>query len=372
LDHWLQVCWRPDRGLIVGFRPDLAVYMLTRDNASARRAGALSSTSKDRIADEQMSLCFLPTPHEMIAKVFNKLRYVASRAPHYSEFHRIANFAGNLEALKVAYANGSPEKRNDLLRQFNSIVDQLTMPNGVTKTTYADRLEPSLSAVLSAIQLTHSEIRVLDLPASTGAASLRSLAQLQERYRVTSYVLGDMYHTILYDPRRRCVFDEQGNLIQVAFTRLFFSLYRVGVSGNRYHLLTAALAFPHRLIAWYLRKHYPFRPDTLHRRLLVVHPEVEQLLGQRLFSLQEMDVFRPLPGRYDLILSFHLLHRNYFPPDAVTNGVKNLAASLSEGGLLIVGNTESTVALQKRDHSLTFRLREGNWRSLGIDQQSLI
>ena len=44
------------------------------------------------------------------------------------------------------------------------------------------------------------------------------------------------------------------------------------------------------------------------------------------------------PGRYDLILSFNLLQRSYYPPDIIEAGVQNLAASLCEGGLLIIGN----------------------------------
>ena len=296
---------------------------------------------------------------------WSMLRYIASRVPHYTEMHRISNFAGNLEQLKVAYAASSPEAKADLSDQFDSIVDQLTMPNGVTKTTYSKRLASSLSAVLSAIKLTRSEIRVLDLPASTGHASLQCFAQLQETYRVISYVLGDMYHTVLYDPHQKCIFDEKGNLLQVAFKRLFLSIYRVGVLGDRYTFLTAVLAFPHSIMTWYLRKRYPFKLRDGYRRLLLVHPEVEALLGQGVFSMREMDVFRAIPGRYDLIVSFHLLHCNYFSPDEISIGVKNLAASLTEGGLLIMGNSEAVVALQKQDNSLIPRLREGNWRSLG-------
>ena len=316
----------------------------------------------------------VPRLWRRLSKTFlSGLRYVVSRVSHYSEFHRIANFAGNLEGVKVAYATGSPEAKADLSRQFDSIVDQLTMPNGVTKETHANRLEPSLRAVLSVVQLLRSNIRVLDLPASTGAASIRSISQLQERYHVTSYVLGDMYHAILYDPVRQCVFDEKGNLLQVAFRFCFFSLHRVGVSGDRYTRLTVTLAFPHSVIAWYLRKRYCFSPnDVSYRRLLVIHPEIEQLLGQSAFRLQEMNVFQPISGSYDLILSFHLLHRNYFPPDAIFIGITNLAASLSEGGLLVIGNSESFAVLQKHDGSLVPKLREGNWRSLGIDCQVLM
>lgn len=308
----------------------------------------------------------------LLKKLWSELRSLASAIPHYSELHRIANFAGNLEHLKATYATSSSETKVKLSRQFDSIVDQLTMANGVTKETYANRLEPSLSAVLSAVPLSRSEIRVLDLPASTGAASLRSLAQLQERYRVTSYVLADKYQTILYDRARQCIYDEAENLLQVGFKLLFFSLHRVGTAGDRYTPVMKALALPHSVMAWFLRKRYPFRASDMYRRLLVVHPEAEQLLDRGVFHLQEMDVFQPISGRYDLILSFHLLNLWYFQEDAITTGIKNLAASLSDGGLLVVGNSESFVAFQKQGGSLVPRLREGNWQSLGIARCCLI
>jgi hypothetical protein len=42
----------------------------------------------------------------------NKMRYVASRVAHYSEFHRIAHSAGNLDPLKVAHANSGAEAKS--------------------------------------------------------------------------------------------------------------------------------------------------------------------------------------------------------------------------------------------------------------------
>jgi hypothetical protein len=282
--------------------------------------------------------------------------WATSRVACYSGFHRIADFAGNLEQLKVAYATSGREARAELLQQLDSIVDQLAMPNGVTKTTHADRLGRILSAVLSAVHLPHSEIRVLDLPASTGIASLECLALLNEKFRVTSYLLGDLYHRVLYDPRRCCIFDEQGNLLQVAFKRLFFSLYWAYEFSNRYTFSTACLTFPRNVIAWYLRKRYHFEPGNAYRELLIVHPKVERVLGCGVCRLEKMDVFEPIAGRYDLILSFNLLQRSYFPADAIETGTKNLAASLSEGGLLIIGNEwESFRAFQKQDGLLVSR-----------------
>jgi hypothetical protein len=251
--------------------------------------------------------------------------------------------------------------RSQLSRQFDSIVDALVMPNAVTKTTYASRVAPSLARVLSAVRLPRSEIRVLDVPSSTGIASLQNLAILRTNYRVTSYVLGDKYHEIVYDPRRRCVFDGQGHLLQVAFQKKYFSIYRGHVSGNEHTMLSTCLLFPHSVVAWYLRKRCRFNPEAAYQRLLVIHPDVEALLGQSPFDLQEMDVFRPIPGDYELILSFNLLQRNYFPAHLIRSGVDNLAASLTEGGVLVMGNTESFVALQKQDGVLIPRLEEGDF-----------
>jgi hypothetical protein len=128
------------------------------------------------------------------------------------------------------------------------------------------------------------------------------------------------------------------------------------------------LATPHRLIAWYLRKRFRFNPDAQNKRLLVVHPAVEQLLGKSAFSLQEIEVFQPIPDRYELILSFNLLSHYYFTSDAISVGVRNLAASLTEGGFLILGNWQSVAAFQKSEGSLIVRFRKGNWESLGVPE----
>ena len=288
-------------------------------------------------------------------------RSAASVIGHCSEIHRIKHFAGNLEHLKLCYATTGADVRDELGQQFDLIVDQLTMPNGVAKSTFPRRLEHSVRAAISSVQLLRSEIRVLDLPSSTAIASLDSLALLRERYRVASYVLGDLYHSILYDPYRKCIFDERGNLLQVAFRRLFFSLYRVGASGHRQPFLRECFAFTHGAMAWYLRKRYPFDPDNVYRRILVVHPELERVLGQEVFRLEVMDVFQSIPGCYHLILSFHLLQRSYFSPGVIEIGVKNLAAALSEGGLLIMGGGELFFVLQKQDGLLISRVRHGSF-----------
>ena len=138
--------------------------------------------------------------------VRRRLWYATNRITHYTELHPIAYFAGNLEQVKVAYATSRNRKTKTTFRaNSDSILHELNVANGVAKTTYFNRLGNSLSTVLSTVQLPHLAIRVLDLPSSSGISSLQSLALLRERYRVTSYVLGDRYHRLLYDPRHSCI-----------------------------------------------------------------------------------------------------------------------------------------------------------------------
>ncbi|PWB83560.1 MAG: hypothetical protein C3F11_05945 [Methylocystaceae bacterium] len=280
---------------------------------------------------------------------------------NYRKSHRIENFAGNLEQLNAAYREGSDDVKAEIRRQFDRIVDGLVMPNGVKKTTYSDRLSHLIAEILTAVRLPQQELRVLDLPSSAGAPSLQISELLQENYRITSYVLGDLYHCILHDARRCCIFDEHGNLLQVAFRKFYFSIYKGHKCGDQYTFISTCLLLPHSIAAWCLKKLYRFDPGAECRRLLVVHPEVEQHLGRGIYHLEVMDIFQPIPDNYDVILSFNLLQKNYFPPAVIAAGIANLASSLTEGGLLVLGDTDSFWALQKQDGSLITRLRKGDF-----------
>jgi hypothetical protein len=284
------------------------------------------------------------------------LPYAVGFLAKYGRTHRLERFAGQLERVKCAYRADDGSRRAALAAQFDAIVDALVMPNGVKKTTYAGRLGEIVSSALAAAgSLLPAEIRVLDVPSSTGVASLQSHALLSARHRISAYVLGDLYHGILYDPRRRCVFDERGNLLQVAFNERYFSVYRGHAAGENSTLISNWLLAPHSLASWFLRRRYRFEPGAHNVRELVMHPEVERLVGAGVFRVEQMDVFQPIPcedAGYDLILSFNLLQPNYFPAPIIARGMGNLAAALKEGGVLAVGNTERFEILRRHEGKL--------------------
>lgn len=276
--------------------------------------------------------------------------YVVGFLARYRRTHSAANFAGSLAELKADYLEAPAERRPALSARFDAIVDGLVMPNGVRKTTYFRRQEEILARILAheGCTLNAGAIRVLDVPSSAGTDSLRSYAVISRRCQIASYVLGDLCFDIVYDPRRRCVFDEEGNLLQVGLGERFFSIWRAHSAGDVFTWLTGLLLLPLELYAWYLKKRYPYTESERNIRIRVVHPDVEALLSEGVLRLAKMDVFRPIDGTYDLILSFNLLQPNYFPPDRIAVGMENLGRALDEGGLMVMGNTESFVVLRKR------------------------
>lgn len=287
--------------------------------------------------------------------------YALHFARHYNDYYKAEYFAGNLDDLVERYRTADADARSSLDVTFDRIADGLVMPNGVRKTTYINRLSQTITDVLSNVSLPRREIRILDVPSSTGAATIHNINLIKERYSVQSYILGDLYHKILYDPRRGCVFDEAGNLLQVAFKRWYFGINKAHKSGDQYTLLSAMMLMPHSVAAWLLVRLYRFQPDQRYKELLLIHPRVELLLHDGICRLEVVDVFKPIPGSYDLILSFNLLQRNYFSSDVIASGVANLTEALADGGLLVTGNTESFWAVQKDGSSLVTRLRKGTF-----------
>jgi hypothetical protein len=272
------------------------------------------------------------------------LFYIAT----YNETHDPGNFAGNLVVMHQQYSSCSADEKEKLAKQFYKIMDSLVMPNGVQRTTDSMRQHRILAKVLAdeRCRPQKSAITVLDVPSSSGVAALDSFEMLSQYYTIRAYALGDLWFHLHYDLARECVFDEDFNLLQVRLGKRFFSIHRGHRSGDVYTPLTGALLFPHDVVAWYLKKKYVY--STKCQTVPLIHPDVDARLKRGDFSLRRMDVFKGIGEHYDLILSFNLLQRNYFPQEQIPRGVANLTDALNEQGFLIMGNDESCSVAQKR------------------------
>ena len=69
--------------------------------------------------------------------------------------------------------------------------------------------------------------------------------------------------------------------------------------------------------------------------------------------MSKCDVLAPIEDQFDLILSFNLLQKNYFPDRQIAQGVRNLGRCLNEGGVLVLGDTTTFTVYRKLGEGLT-------------------
>jgi chemotaxis methyl-accepting protein methylase len=79
------------------------------------------------------------------------------------------------------------------------------------------------------------------------------------------------------------------------------------------------------------------------------------------FRLQKMDALEKIDETFDIVLSFNLLLKRYFPREKLTRGVENLAEALNEDGLLIIGNNDVFSIARKRHGKLVEIERSGDF-----------
>jgi len=289
--------------------------------------------------------------------------YFLSYIAGYEKNHRLSNFAGNLLHVKEEYLRRSGNERKVLSDQFNAIVDGLVLKNGVKKTTYSMRHRRILSEVLGEkkFRIKKEELRVLDVPSSVGTSSLDNYEILSKDYKIGSYVLGDLYFKIYYDAERGCVYDEDGNLLQKKFKKRFIDIYRPLTSGESYNILAHCLLLPFNLMSWYFKKKYGCADTNLYHPIMLLHPDVEQRLKDGTFDIRKIDVFENINEQFDMIISFNLLQKNYFPEKLIRRGIENLTNALNEGGLLIIGNTVSFSVSMKTKGELVLMEKKGDF-----------
>jgi len=302
---------------------------------------------------------------ERIVRVFQAtdipyfLHYVAS----YKKNHCSNNFAGNLLFVKEQYLRNAGNDRQKLSDHFNTIIDNLVMPNGVKKTTYPMRQDRILSSILEdkSCGIAKEHLKVLDIPSSAGTASLNIYEVLTKYYRVSTYVLGDLYFKIYYDSKRGCIYDEEWNLLQKRFKRQFFNIYQAHISADVFHFAPYYLLLPFRLVAWYLKKKFKHTAGASAYPIMLLHPDVERRVGEGVFSIRKINVFENIGEQFDLIISFNLLQKNYFPEALIQKGMNNLKNALSENGLLIMGDTVSFSVSIKKDGELVLIMKQGDF-----------
>lgn len=286
--------------------------------------------------------------------------YALSYAARYQDSFDARNFAGELLHLHDEYRAADAELRIRLQPRIAEVLDALVLPNGVKKTTYPMRHSAAIAAFLQVTEFSSGRsIRVLDVPSSTGISSITTYQLLRDRFKIDAYVLGDLAHRVYWDLDRQCIFDDEWNLLQVKAGDRFFSIYRGHASGDVSPVLAKLWLYPIHWRANRLVRRYAPNPSKSMQAVLLVHPDVERMMDEGIVSVQRMNVFEAGEESFDLVVSFNLLQRNYFPSSAIQRGLDSLASRIRDGGYLITGNTESFAIMRKKRNALLDIQRNG-------------
>jgi len=281
--------------------------------------------------------------------------YVMSYLAKYKDDHMPDRFVGSLLSIMEEFNESVAGDQAYLLKRYDAVMDSLVLENGVKKTSYSDRHHDIVGRIIQMkkFDLYKESIRILDLPSSTGIASIRSIEQINKKYFVESYVLGDQYHSVLMDPSGKYIFDCSGNLLQVLEDDQFFSIYLPHAYGDVYNWISRSLLWPHIKKARSLQRIYRFDSVESYEKIMLIHPLVQEAASVGRFSIKEMDVFEPIDGVFDLIISFNLLQKNYFDSKTIECGLANLKNALSDGGILVLGAENNIFSVFRKDGSNT-------------------
>ena len=148
------------------------------------------------------------------------------------------------------------------------------------------------------------------------------------------------------------MFDEEGHLLQVRTDQGFVSVHRPFVMGNEQSSLVRFLMSSLDRRRRALQEQFPWQADRDYTRVRLLHPEVERAIVDGRLQVRTCDVLKPIEGQFDLILSFNLLQKNYFPDAQIAQGVENLGRCLNEGGVLVLGDTTTFTVYRKLGESL--------------------
>lgn len=290
--------------------------------------------------------------------------YVGSYLASYRARYGPDRFAGSLPALVDEYHRSAGPARDVLAWRFHDVLDSLVLPNGVRKTTWPRRHQHAVEAFLARADRPPdgTALRVLDLPCSSGAASLDTRALLERCYGIRAWVLADLCMEVRLDADRGCVYDAAGELLQVRTRRGFFAVHRPHAGGDAFSTLSALALLPFTVRSAYLRRRHRLRPEQPLVPLRLLHPDVEAEVKTGRFTAREMDVFRlDGAGEFDLVFSFNLLQRSYFTEPEIEQGLRSVTGVMAEGGFLLWGNTESFGIARKLDGRLQTLQQDGNW-----------
>ncbi len=236
---------------------------------------------------------------------------------------------------------------------YDSVVEQLRMPNGTWKFTCRGRfaaLDQLVLGLLGERFARGTRLSVMDLAASTGVTSAEFYRVLRERYPV-DFVASDLYRDA-YAVRRgpwAGVYTAAGEDLQHVLWRFVLpgQLAESWVYAGNRALRAACRRFCSpgartALARAPLDRLAPFeavRVGSLEiRRLPLLSGECLALVARHDdFRFEVRDLCQPLPGRATVVRAMNILTREHFDDATRARIIRHAIAATLPGGLLVLG-----------------------------------
>jgi hypothetical protein len=217
---------------------------------------------------------------------------------------------------------------------FFKAITQLRMPNGIYKKTNANRFNDIDTALLRLLD-TNTIYKIHDVAVSDGITSTDLYNTLQQHSIKTDFHISDKFASIYCEPKwyGATYKDADGNVLYNDFLKI-----------QAYRFTSMAFAVTKLLGHLFSDKSTVKSAD---KEILMLNPKTMALMDAGKISFAYFDIFEigKNENTYDVVRCMNVLNYKVFPDDAITEGVKNLVASVKEGGIFILGRTQDATAV---------------------------
>lgn len=223
----------------------------------------------------------------------------------------------------------------------------LRLPNGTFKIT-SDRRLDDLNEEIARHLPDRECLRIKDVAVSSGISTLEwcnSLTAMGVRFEMTA--TDRFVNASLIEARGGLsVLAHDGVVLQIDVAGFAFRPDQVGRRSRVLYALPLLVARHRRLLGLMTRRQ---------SGIPLVSP---RLVG---ISVKEEDLLSPVGGQWDVVRAANVLNRVYFPDSTLRMMLRNLAASVSDGGLLAICRTDQDVG----NKATIFRVADGGLTTVG-------
>jgi len=221
-------------------------------------------------------------------------------------------------------------------KTYYGILKSLIFVNGVRKTSKLNRTLCYIEELINSKKLSfENSIKVIDVGGSVGLDAISNYKILSNHFRVNQYVLADLYTHLYYDKNKNVIFDHDGNILQIITDKYFVNVnfefrYTIEYCFNMFNILKTK-----RILKKY--NDVKFIKEDCEEIPLII-PEIKE---NRIFSVDQIDVFKGLNSEYDFVICMNLLQPRYFSQEKINLGFDNLVKSVKPNGFLLIGTEGS-------------------------------